>query len=299
MANKLRYFGIFESCFKFNELTDKEQKLFLIKKDVYIKGKSDKIYNEDFVHPFYLDRSQNINFIGKDFLHNNVSYTLNPNFIDEVYNAIFNVFENGHLKNINEQIKVLNLSYSIIEDEEERIDFVNDTKKRAKQDYQKELSNKIFQDFHNYKSFDKDFKENVIKSHLTYDIKHLSDYIFGLNNIHSFLTIATYYSFLRITEILNFCDKHKSEVEQKEIEAKSIGLDASQKVLLIEKLIKHADKWESTDERKKAYIISKIIDRSEDNIRKTLAKSGKKPSEYTKKFIKDIALADDIINKLG
>ncbi len=84
-----------------------------------------------------------------------------------------------------------------------------------------------------------------------------------------------------------------------EFEEKTKGLDSTQKILLIEKLIKNAHKWETTDERKKGFIISKIIDRNSDNIRKTLAKSDKKPSEYSEKFVNDIAIADEIINKLG
>ena len=84
-----------------------------------------------------------------------------------------------------------------------------------------------------------------------------------------------------------------------EYEKETNGLDTTQKILLIEKLIKNAHKWETTDERKKGFIISKIIDRNSDNIRKILAKSDKKPSEHKKKFIDDIAIADEIINKLG
>lgn len=299
MENKLTFFGIYENSLKFRELSEQEQKKFLIKHNIYIKGKSDKEYDKDLVNHFYVNRSQNILFLGKDFMLSDINYTINSEFIDEVYKAILEGFENGNFKNINDHVQVLKLSYDMIEDEEEKAIFLNDKKKLAKQDYQKELINKIFQDFHNQKKNDINYKENVIKKHLIYDIKHLSDYIFGLNNISSFLTISAYFSFLRTTEILKFCDEHNSELEQKETASKSKGLDGTQKVLLIEKLIKLAHKWESTDERKKAFIISKIIDRSEDNIRKTLAKSSKKPSLYSEKFINDIALADEIINKLG
>lgn len=299
MENKLKFFGIYENSFKFRELPEQEQKEFLIKHAVYVQGKSSEEYDNDLINPFYIDKSRNITFLGKDFKFNNINYTLNEEFINEAYEAVLKTFETGNLKNIKEYIKVLKLTYDTFENNEEKALFVRETRKKAKEDYQKELHNKLFQDFHNYEKSRKNYKENVIKKQIKHDIPHLSDYIFGINNIANFLTIKTFFSFLRINEILKFCDEHNSEVEQKETEAKSKGLDGTQKVLLIEKLIKLAHRWESTDERKKAFIISKIIDRSEDNIRKTLAKSSKKPSQYSKKFISDIALADEIINKLG
>lgn len=218
MENKLKFFGIYENSFKFRELSEQEQKKFLIESAVYVEGKSIEEYNEELINPFYIDRSQNILFLGKDFVINQVNYTLNSDFINEIYKVILENFETGNLKNINEHIKVLNITYSTIENEEERVFFLNDTKKKANQDYRNELTNKIFQDFHNQKKVDSNYKENVVKKHLIYDIKHLSDYIFGLNNHHSFLTITSLQSFLRITEILDFCDKYKLEIETEEFE---------------------------------------------------------------------------------
>ena len=83
MKDKQKYFGIFDSCYKFNELSEQEQKSFLVEHGIYIEGKSKTIYNEDFINPFYQDRSQNINFLGKDSDF--------PNLIDNYYrhNIIF------------------------------------------------------------------------------------------------------------------------------------------------------------------------------------------------------------------
>lgn len=76
-------------------------------------------------------------------------------------------------------------------------------------------------------------------------------------------------------------------------------LDASQKVLLIEKLILNSHRWDSIDNRKKAYVISRIIDRSTDNIRKRLNVLDKIESDFTSKESVDNKLTDIIINKLG
>lgn len=217
MEKKLKYFGIFKHSYKFDELEDIEQKRILINKNVYIKGISELQYNQDLVHPAYDNKSQNINYIGKDFIFDNEHYTLNKDFIEEVYNTILEAFENGNLKHIIEFLKVLKFQYDDLETENEKLEFIKTTKIKAKEEYSKELYDKIFQDFVVLKN-EKDFKEKVIKKHLIYDKLHLSDYVFGLANFKSFLTINSYYKFLRLTKILNFCNQYKSDVDSFEID---------------------------------------------------------------------------------
>jgi hypothetical protein len=295
MKTKQKYFNIFENCYKFSEMDDQEQKDFLVKNEVYIKGVEKTIFNKDFVNLTDMSKAQNINFIGQDFIHKKENYTLNQDFLEEIFNVVIANFRDGLLKKISSHIDILTMSYNVIDSEKDRFSFINETKAKANQDFLLCLQDTTFQEFHSKKSSDK----NIIKIKLRYDIKSLSDYIFGLENYKNCLPIRSYYSFLRIMEILKFCNSYAKESKEKEIEEKSELLDGTQKVLLIEKLLKNAIKWENTDDRKKAYIISKIIDRNPDNIRKTLAKSDKKLSENTDKFKKDNALTDEIINKLG
>lgn len=294
MINKLKYFGIFENCFKFNELTDDEQKMCLIKHKVYIEGKNEIIYNEDLVHPFYLNKSNDINFIGKDFTINRINYTLNPQFIDEVYVTILDTFENGYMKNINDYIEVLNLSYQTIEDENERINFLKDNKKLANQDYLKQLSNKIFQDFNRQKKNDKNYKEYVIKKHLRFDIKHLSDYVFGLDNRSSFLTIREYGSFLRIERILQFCDN----LSLRNSETESKRNDTSLQVLLLEEIIVLGTKWEELNPTSKSKILCHLFGKNKDNIRDVYYEISKPQTTYSKKILKDMKTAADLIKKI-
>jgi hypothetical protein len=75
-------------------------------------------------------------------------------------------------------------------------------------------------------------------------------------------------------------------------------LDASQKVLLIEELIR-SDKWGNATERKKAEIISQIIDRNPDNIRRILAEINKPLSATSQKFKEDLLKAQKTIKILG
>lgn len=76
-------------------------------------------------------------------------------------------------------------------------------------------------------------------------------------------------------------------------------LSSKQIVLLIEKLILNAEKWQSASERKKSEILSKITGTNSDNIRKTLAMGNEKASTYSKEFIYDIEIVEKIFNQLG
>lgn len=71
-------------------------------------------------------------------------------------------------------------------------------------------------------------------------------------------------------------------------------LTTRQKILLIENLIL-TNRWSSYSERKKAELISYLINRNETNIRNILALSDKKISEQTKDFIKDTTFIKTLI----
>jgi hypothetical protein len=88
---------------------------------------------------------------------------------------------------------------------------------------------------------------------------------------------------------------NKMESELEEINENK--LSTTQKVLLIEKLMVSIN-WNSLSERKKAALISKIIDKNPTNVRLTLAKSGKKPSENTSQFNNDVLTVENLIKSL-
>lgn len=219
MENKLTYFGLFESGYKFNELTENQQKSFLVKQKIYVKGSSDSEYDEDAVHPFYLDRRKDINFLGEDFTFENSDYTLNPEFIEEVYNYLMSSYTKTMSKLITNHINVLEASYQIIEDDVEKSKYIYELKKEIDKEFMKELTNPIFMAFHIQIKSGGEYK-NLIKKQLRYDISHLSGYIFGLDNATSFLTFKGYYTHKRLTAKSKFCDQYKliAPVEKEEIE---------------------------------------------------------------------------------
>jgi hypothetical protein len=75
-------------------------------------------------------------------------------------------------------------------------------------------------------------------------------------------------------------------------------LSSPQKTLLIEKLISSVD-WRNLSERKKANFISIIIDKNATNIRNTLAKSDKKPSENKKEFNDDVTFIENLLKSMA
>lgn len=223
MANKLKFFGIYENCYDYNRLNDDQQKKILINKKIYIEGFINEPFDKNLIHPFYFNPEQNINFLGNDFELNNKNYTLNHLFINEVYEQIIKKFEENRVISIDNYIDSLNLKLNFIDNKNDKNIFLSDQEKKAKMQYSEKLGDKIFQDFHKLKNEVPNLKELVIKKHLRYDITHLSDYIFGIDNIQNFLAISEYYTFLRTTSIINFCDINYNTAEE-ETESKKPSL---------------------------------------------------------------------------
>jgi hypothetical protein len=272
MTSKLKFFGIYDNGYTFKDLNEEEQKEILIKNKIYIEGVINDSYNKHLVHPFYLNASQNIKFIGDDFKINNINYTLNSEFIDEVYEQILKRFENGSLLNINEYIKSTNLKFNFIESESEKNKFLNEIKKLAEKNYLEKLSDKVFQDFHKLSNENPNYKEIVIKKHLRYDITHLSDYIFGIDNIQNFLSISIYYDFLRATKIIDFCNDNFL-IEDKDIDLKKPSLPKTI-AMLNEIGFFELEKIKNLNDKNIARIISFIQMKDMDSITNLRAISG-------------------------
>lgn len=114
----------------------------------------------------------------------------------------------------------------------------------------------------------------------------------NINDLTNFFDIPQIEAFNEM--ISNYPFKHKNkEKNQKNKVLKENELTTRQKVLLIENLIV-TDVWSKYSERKKAKLISYIINTNETNIRNILAISDKKPTSQSKDFTDDMAL----INKL-
>lgn len=222
---KSKYFNLYERSYKFNDLSETEQKTFLIERKVYIKGKEIEMY-DDLLASHDHNNGNNIKFIGKDFKIDKTNYTLNPDFIDEIYNKLMFVFNNNNIRNIDKSQNVNKVAYQSINNEEDKKTFINDLNKKSNAEFMQKLNDAIFLDFHIESKRGDDYVENVFKKHLKYDIKHLSDYVFGLDNTTSFLTFHSYYSFYRISKIADFCSENTedglSEIEYIDIKKHSV-----------------------------------------------------------------------------
>jgi hypothetical protein len=124
----------------------------------------------------------------------------------------------------------------------------------------------------------------------------------NINDLTLFFDKPLNNSILEIASILNPNAKRKNDnikISDSYITSESQeALDASQKVLLLEELIR-SDKWGNASDRKKAEIISQIIDRNPDNIRRTLSEINKSLSSASNKFKEDLLKAQNIIKLLG
>ena len=110
----------------------------------------------------------------------------------------------------------------------------------------------------------------------------------NINDLTNFFDIPQIEALNEMISRLPFKYKNPKNKVLKENE-----LTTRQKVLLIENLIV-SNVWGKYSERKKAKLISYIINTNETNIRNILAISDKKLSEQTKDFTDDIALIEKL-----
>lgn len=102
--------------------------------------------------------------------------------------------------------------------------------------------------------------------------------------------------FNKIKNIINFCEEQLKNLENIPSN-KNSELDATEKVLLLEKIISDND-WHNYSSSKKGQIIAKLIDRSSENIRKLYDSLDKKPSDPNRKKPTKIEKSIDLIEKL-
>ncbi|MBN8643121.1 MAG: hypothetical protein J0L86_15020 [Flavobacteriales bacterium] len=198
-------------------------------------------------------------------------------FSDYEKNEINRVFENKILKNFESLNRSeLPKNYTI---KQLLFDFIKvDVVKEIQRLLQN--NNSLLQMF--YKA--NDFSEFEIRDHRGISIEDYPIY----KKLHKRLYPEYYETAVEDSDSLN----ETLDIEESKLSSK-------QKVLLIEKLILNAEKWQSSSERKRSEILSKITGTNSDNIRKTLAMEDEKPSTYSKEFINDIKIVEKIFNQLG
>lgn len=204
-----QFFKIFNHH-AFLELDITAQQKALIEKKVYIKGQSHFEKNETPKH-FYSNGSSSDYplFVGEDFIFEESTYTLNSDFLNEVFRLHLDYFKENKLKNIENHIQTLRLQIEFSGD-------VSQPLKDAEDNYRKSLSSLISQELHNNRHKNSSFMENILKKHLSYDFYTLSQYILGLQNFDSNFAFSIYYTFLSSTKIIELCNSYpkKSQVEQ-------------------------------------------------------------------------------------
>lgn len=291
MKKEIKFYGIFDKS-DFKELQEEDQKKLLIDTQIYVLGKSIELFDEDeFDAVFDGNPSDYFIYLGSDFEINNKKYTLNIEFLNEVFSNIMNDFELNTPKYINKNLKRLNINLETYTNGKERSQYINNVRITGESDYRSNLNSKLFMDLHEDKN---EIRTNqILKKHLKHNHYQLSNYLFGIEKFEFYSIYSKLYSFKSIKSVLEFCSEN--EIEQTEFNLKPI--DTSIQVFLIEGLL-NIEGWVEISSRKKAKIIKEIIGKNEDNIRKVYEEMNKKQSENSQKFLTDRNKAIDIINQI-
>ena len=101
-----------------------------------------------------------------------------------------------------------------------------------------------------------------------------------------------YYS---IKKQIDFCKEQINKL--KNVEIKSSSIDTSLQILLLEEIINLKD-WSSTSATKKGEILTHLLGKNKDNIKKIYLELDKKSSENSEKLLNDRKKADEIIKRL-
>lgn len=94
---------------------------------------------------------------------------------------------------------------------------------------------------------------------------------------------------------IDFCKEQINKL--KNTKQKSGLVDTSLQVFLLEEIINIKD-WSSISATKKGEILSHLLGKNKDNIKKIYLEFDKKSSENSEKFLNDRKQADEIIKKL-
>lgn len=107
--------------------------------------------------------------------------------------------------------------------------------------------------------------------------------------------LSLWVKYYTIKAQIDFCKEQINKL--KDTKQKSNSVDTSLQVFLLEEIINIKD-WSSISATKKGEILSHLLGKNKDNIKKIYLEFDKKSSENSEKFLNDRKQADEIIKKL-
>ncbi|WP_293894769.1 hypothetical protein [Flavobacterium sp.] len=139
--------------------------------------------------------------------------------------------------------------------------------------------------------------QELIYDCLTREITFIEKYLtsdFELSDIPKEI-LSTWVKYYTIKTQIDFCKEQINKL--KNTRQKSSFVDTSLQVFLLEEIINIKD-WSSISATKKGEILSHLLGKNKDNIKKIYLELDKKSSENSEKLLNDRKQADEIIKKL-
>lgn len=292
-ANK--YFGILKD-FDFDNIT-RDTFHLLVEKDIFDVYELSNCYksNDDY---FGIELNEQKYTFGDFFLFNKKEYVLKKSIISEMINR-----KNWVMKAFHDLDSITNEIELLVEAEfipEKKIDVLENRRKAYFNQIRNATFYLLFKNNVEVRSY-KSWEEYVTIEFLEEDgSKYIADYLKGKIKYLPSSLEYDWNDYFIFSFINDYCDMKRSEILGIEVAIKELAskeLDVSKQILLFEKL-RHFDNWDDLSAHKKAKLINLLINKSEDNIRKTFSNIDKKDSELTDKFKKDNLEVENLIKSI-
>ena len=201
MKNNLKYFGIYNEI-DFKNKSENEQKELLIKSKIYIIGNSTEEFNKnEFDFVIQDDPNNYVTYLGKDFELKNKAYTLNDEFLEEIFTNIMQEFQVDTPQFIDAHLKRIKLNLETYRNEKEQTSYVDEVRQTAETQYRASLNSLLFAELHE----NKNPVDYILKKHLKNNFYQLSNYLFGLGKLDHFTIYNVLFQFEQMKSVLNFC----------------------------------------------------------------------------------------------
>ena len=290
---KTKYFRKFKK-FNFDEINKKSFEI-LIDRKIFVKDESSSLYHED-------DES----FITDDtilpfhncYIYNRSVYEINKEVYDEmIYVKNWKLKAFYTVEVITDEIELLIASTFQLEDK--LIILENNFKK-----YFNEILDKqyypLFKDgisIRGYESWEQYF---ICEMEDNEDHECVCKFLKGEDKFINSNIENQWNDYFVFAEISDYCKTKKNtllNINENAMETKKTNIDLSFQICLLEEII-NLKNWNDITATKKGEILTSLLDKNKDNIKKVYLNFNKKTSEISDKILKDRTAASELMKKI-
>ena len=221
-------------------------------------------------------------------------YRINPDILKEIYTSILFFVEVVATDTQFDLNKILTNLEGRIETTE-KIKYLEKKHKDLYSQVKNESEYLVYAEIKEFNGFEnwQELIYDCLSGEITFIEKYLTSDIEMSDAPKEILSLwVKYYT---IKAQIDFCKEQINKL--KDTKQKSNSVDTSLQVFLLEEIINIKD-WSSISATKKGEILSHLLGKNKDNIKKIYLEFDKKSSENSEKFLNDRKQADEIIKKL-